>query len=44
MTAWTSDELDRIGETEELEVTPLRADGAPGRPTPVWVVRVGDEL
>jgi hypothetical protein len=43
-TAWTSDELERIGRAEELEVAPLRADGANRPPTPVWVVRVGDDL
>ena len=41
---WTSDELARIGEADELTVSPLRADGRPGRAVPIWVVRVGDEL
>ena len=41
---WTSDELARIGEADELTVSPLRADGRRGRPVPIWVVRVGDEL
>ena len=41
---WTSDELARIGEGDELTVAPLRADGRPGRAVPIWVVRVGDEL
>ena len=44
MSAWTSDELDRIGGADELEVAPTGADGSPLRPTPVWVVRIGDEL
>jgi hypothetical protein len=44
MTAWTTDELDRIGAAEELEITTTRADGSPRRRTPIWVVRVGDEL
>ena len=44
MTAWCSDELDRIGQAEELEVAPRRADGSTRRATPVWVVRVGDDL
>ena len=43
-TGWTSDELARIGEADELTVSPLRADGRPGRAVPIWVVRVGDEL
>jgi hypothetical protein len=41
---WTSDELDRIGAADELHIAPLRADGTPLRPVPIWVVRVGDEL
>jgi hypothetical protein len=44
MTAWTSDELDRIAAADELQITPLRSDGTPYRPTPVWVVRNGDGL
>jgi hypothetical protein len=43
-TAWTSDELARVGEAEELTIQPLRADGRAGRAVPIWVVRVGDEL
>lgn len=27
MSAWTADELDKIGNAEELEITPLRRDG-----------------
>ena len=27
MTAWTGDELTRIGTADELEIAPLRADG-----------------
>src|SRR5215212_3635833 len=41
---WTTDELDRIGDADELHVAPRRDDGALRRPTPIWVVRVGDEL
>ncbi|MFJ4521843.1 DUF2255 family protein [Streptomyces sp. NPDC088810] len=44
MTTWTSDELDRIGSAEELEMAPLRRDGTPRGPVPIWVVRDGDEL
>ena len=42
--AWTADELDRISSADELAIAPRRTDGAPRRPTPIWVVRVGDEL
>ena len=43
-TAWTPDELERIGDAEELQMAPLVADGAPRRPVPIWVVRAGEHL
>lgn len=44
MTAWTSDELDKIGAAEELELASLRRDGTLRKPVTVWVVRRGDDL
>jgi hypothetical protein len=44
MTGWTTDELDRIGDAEELEIAARRSDGCLRNPVPIWVVRVGDEL
>jgi len=44
MSTWTSDELDRIGEAEELEIASLRRDGTLRRPVTIWVVRYGDDL
>ncbi|AKJ09237.1 hypothetical protein ABB07_04140 [Streptomyces incarnatus] len=44
MTSWTSDELDRIGAADELEMAPLRRDGTLRGPVPIWVVRDGDDL
>ena len=44
MTTWTGDELDKIGEAEELQIAPLRADGKLQKPVIIWVVRVGDDL
>jgi hypothetical protein len=41
---WTAEELDAIGRADELEVAPGRRDGTLRRPTPIWVVRVGDDL
>ena len=38
MRAWTSDELDRIGRAEELELA------INGRTVTIWVVRVGHDL
>lgn len=43
MTAWTRQELDRLGAAEELEITTARRDGSLRR-TPIWVVRLGDDL
>ncbi|WP_086560917.1 DUF2255 family protein [Streptomyces africanus] len=44
MTAWTSDDLDRIAAADELQMAPLRRDGTVRRPVPIWVVRDGDDL
>jgi hypothetical protein len=44
MTGWTSEELDRIGTAQELEVASLRADGTLRQPVTIWVVREGDDL
>jgi hypothetical protein len=42
--AWTDDELDRIGDSDELQITTARGDGTLRRWVPIWVVRVGGEL
>jgi hypothetical protein len=44
MTTWTSDELTKIGTTEELEIAPRRRDGTLRKAVTIWVVRVGDDL
>jgi hypothetical protein len=44
MTAWTSDELTRIGTADELELASARPDGTLRKPTTIWVIRVGDDL
>jgi hypothetical protein len=44
MTTWTSDELNKVGIAEELEIASLRSDGALRKPVTIWVVRVGDDL
>ncbi|GAB3150367.1 DUF2255 family protein [Amycolatopsis stemonae] len=41
---WDNDLLDRLGTTPELHITSLRPDGSARRWTPIWVVRVGDDL
>jgi hypothetical protein len=44
MTAWTSDELSRIGTAEELQIASLRRDGTLRNPVTIWGVRLGDDL
>ncbi|HEY7065100.1 MAG TPA: DUF2255 family protein [Chloroflexota bacterium] len=44
MTAWTSDELSKIGAADELEIAPRRRDGTLRKPVTIWVVRHGDDL
>ena len=44
MTTWTTNELDKIGAAEELDLASLRSDGTLRKPTTIWVVRVGDDL
>jgi hypothetical protein len=41
---WTSEELDRIGAADELQMAAQRQDGSLDRYTTIWVVRVGDSL
>jgi len=40
MSAWTSEELDKIGKAEELTLSSLRRDGTLRKPVIMWVVRV----
>jgi hypothetical protein len=44
MTTWTSEELDKIGTAEELQIAPLRRDDTLRNRVIIWVVRVGDDL
>jgi hypothetical protein len=44
MTAWSSDELARIGTATELEIASRRRDDSLRNPRTIWVVRVGDDL
>lgn len=41
---WSSDELDRIGHAEELQITSVRVNGSERRAVPIWVARVADDL
>ena len=44
MTAWTNDELNKIGKAEELQIASLRTDGTLHKPVTIWVVHIGDDL
>jgi len=44
MSTWTSDELQKIAESEELRLASARRDGTLGKPVTIWVVRHGDDL
>jgi hypothetical protein len=41
---WHGDQLNRIAGSEELQITTTRPNGTQRRWTPIWVVRVGDDL
>ena len=44
MTTWTTDELRRIGDADELRVSSRRKDGSLRPKVTIWVVRVGDDI
>ncbi len=44
MTTWTSDELEKIGAAQELNLASIRGDGSLRAPVTMWVVRHGDDL
>src|SRR5512136_1930219 len=44
MTTWTSDELNKIGKAEELQIASLRSNGTLRKQVIIWVVRLGDDL
>jgi hypothetical protein len=44
MTQWKSDQLDRIGKAEEVQIASVGRDGTMRKPVTVWAVRYGDAL
>jgi hypothetical protein len=44
MTAWTADELARIGRATELDIASRRPDGTLRPFVTIWVVCVGDDV
>jgi hypothetical protein len=44
MSAWTEDQLSRVGAAQELQIAPVRRSGALRARTTIWAVRAGDDL
>ena len=44
MSRWTEEELHRVDAAQEIDIAPVRRNGALRRPTPIWIVRAGDDL
>ena len=44
MTSWTTDELQRIGDADELRVSSRRKDGSLRPYVTIWVVRLDDDI
>ena len=44
MTEWTTDQLAKIGEAEEVQIASVRQNGTLRKPVTVWVVRHGGDL
>lgn len=44
MTAWSAEELARIGDAEEIEVSSHRPDGSLRKYVTIWSARAGDDV
>jgi len=44
ITQWTSDQLNKAGRAEEVQIASTRRDGTLRKPVTIWVVRHGDDL
>lgn len=44
MTQWASDQRDKFGGAEEIQIASVRRDGNLQKPVTIWVVRHGDDL
>ncbi|WP_238009077.1 DUF2255 family protein [Dactylosporangium sp. AC04546] len=44
MAAWTDEELDRVGDADELQLASRRADGTLRPYVTMWVVRTGHQM
>ena len=44
MTQWTSDQLEKVGKAEEVQIASVGRDGTLRKPVTVWAVRHGDDV
>jgi hypothetical protein len=44
MTPWTTDQLERLGRAEEMQISSVQRDGTSRKPVTTWVVRQGDDV
>jgi len=44
MSAWSSDELEKIAAADELQLASEQPDGTLRKPVTIWVVRLGDDV
>ena len=44
MTKWTSDQLDKVGRAEEMQIASVRRAGTVRKPVTIWVARDRDDL
>ena len=44
MSAWSSDDLEKIAAADELQLASEQPDGTLRKPVTIWVVRLGDDL
>ena len=44
MTKWKSDQLDRVGGAEEIQIASVGRDGTLRKPVTIWTVRHGDDI
>ena len=44
MATWTTNEINKIANADELQLQSMRRDGTLRKPVTIWVVRLGDDL
>src|SRR5439155_22716992 len=44
MSAWSSDDLEKIAAADELQLASEQPDGTLRKPVTIWVVRLGDDV